>query len=109
MLGGNVLGAVNRIPKSGSFVANFGQGGVGKKTIISKEDEQIARSVSSFLVESGIHFAGLDVIDGFLTEINITCPTGVMQINALENLALEKKIVDYFEKLARKNGAPAGI
>lgn len=99
ILGGKIIGTVSRVPKKGSFVSNFAQGGKGVKTMITEDDKSIANSISNFLVQNGIHFAGLDVIDGRLTEINITCPTGVMQINIIENKQLERKIVDYFEKL----------
>ena len=101
MLNGKIIGAVNRIPKEGSFISNFAGGGKGVKTKITGKDKMIADSVCGFLVKNGIHFAGLDVIDGLLTEINITCPTGVAQINLIENKKLEKDIVDYFEKVAK--------
>ena len=102
MLNGKILGAVNRVPRKGSFVSNFGQGGKGKKTTITNKDLKIADGVSGFLVKNGIHFAGLDVIDGYLTEINITCPTGIRQINAIENKSLEVEMIDYFQDLVRK-------
>lgn len=101
MLNGKIIGSVNRIPKQGSFVSNFGQGGKGAKTEITPNDKIIADAVSGFLVRNGIHFAGLDVIGKYLTEINITCPTGLKQINALENRHLEKEIIDYFERIAK--------
>ncbi len=96
ILGTKILGAVNRIPKDGSYLSNFGQGGKGHKTEITKREETIAKRVIPFFRENGIHFAGLDVIDGYLTEINITCPTGLQHINRLENKKLEKNVVDYF-------------
>lgn len=102
LLNGKSIGAVNRVPKKGSYVSNFGQGGRGEKTEITQHDKKIINNVSGFLLNNGIQFAGLDVIDGHLTEINITCPTGVMQINAIEKRKLEKVIVNYFEKLVRK-------
>lgn len=96
LLGGKILGAVNRVPKQGSFLANFGQGGIGIKTTLTDNDHLIVEAVGPYLVSKGIHFAGLDVIGGKLTEINITCPTGVRQINALEQRNIEKDIVEYF-------------
>ena len=101
ILGGKIIGAVNRVAKKGSFLSNFGQGGRGEKTEITSNDKKIADEVSGFLLKNGIHFAGLDVIDSYLTEINITCPTGIVQINNLEGRKLEEEIVDYFEKMVK--------
>ena len=103
VLGGRILGAVNRIPKQGSYLSNFGQGGIGHKAVVTEKEEEIVKKVSPFFKKHGIHFAGLDVIDGHLTEINITCPTGLQHINKLEDKRLEKEVVDYFEQLAGKN------
>jgi glutathione synthase len=99
VLGGKILGAVNRIPKHGSFLSNFGQGGKGEKTKITEKEKQIVKKLAPFFKKHGIHFAGLDIIDGYLTEINITCPTGLQHINKLENKKLEKDVVDYLEGL----------
>ncbi len=99
ILGGEILGAVNRIPKEGSYLSNFGQGGSGHETEITKQERAIAKKLALFFRENGIHFAGLDVIDGYLTEINITCPTGLQHINGLENKRLENTVVDYFADL----------
>lgn len=101
VLGGKILGAVNRIPKKGSYLSNFGQGGTGYKTKITKKEKNIVKKLSLFFKKNNIHFAGLDVIDGYLTEINITCPTGLQHINKLENKTLEKEVVDYFIKLIK--------
>jgi glutathione synthase len=48
------------------------------------------------MVEQGIHFAGLDFIGEYLTEINITCPTGIVQVSELDGRDLAGEIVDYF-------------
>jgi glutathione synthase len=102
VLGGKFLGSVNRVPKTGSFLANFGRGGIGKKTTLTAKEKKIVETVGPFLLTHGIHFAGLDMIGEHLTEINITCPTGVMQINRLENKKLEKEIVGYFKELSKR-------
>jgi len=96
VLGGKILGAVSRIPKAGSFLANFSQGGTGQATRVTSRDEEIVAGISRFLLDNSLHFVGIDVIGEFLTEINITCPTGIVQINALNNVHLEEKIVSYF-------------
>ena len=99
VLGGKFIGAVNRIPQKG-FISNFGAGGIGIKAIMSEKEMKIVEKVGPFLLQNQIYFAGLDLIDEYLTEINITCPTGVQQINRLENKKLEKDIVDYFLKIS---------
>lgn len=100
VLGGRCIGAVSRVPKKGSFLSNFAQGGTGKKTMITKRDAEIVDRISGFLVENGLHFVGIDVIGDCLTEINITCPTGIVQVNALDGVVLEKQVVDYFMEIA---------
>lgn len=101
VLGGKTLGAVNRIPPKGSYLSNFGQGGTGYKTKITKKEKNIVKELAPFFKKNKIYFAGLDIIDGYLTEINITCPTGLQHINKLENKNLEKEVVDYFIKLVK--------
>ncbi len=96
VLGTKILGAVNRIPKDGSYLSNFGQGGSGHKTEVTEREQNIVERLAPFFKKNGIHFAGLDVIDNYLTEINITCPTGLQHINRLENKKLEIDVVDYF-------------
>lgn len=96
VLGTKTLGAVNRIPKDGSYLSNFGQGGSGHKTEVTEREQNIVERLIPFFKKNGIHFAGLDVIDSYLTEINITCPTGLQHINRLENKKLEIDVVDYF-------------
>lgn len=99
ILGGKAIGAVNRVPLEDSYLANFGQGGSAQRTNITEKEQKIVNTISSLLIKNGIHMAGIDVIDGFLTEINITCPTGLQQINMLENIKLEEQVVDYFISL----------
>ena len=102
VLGGKTIGAVLREPLKNSYLANLGQGGIARKTTITKREYEIVDGISTFLLENGLHFVGLDVIGDYLTEINITCPTGIAHINKLNNDILEKEIVQYFYNLASK-------
>jgi len=102
VLGGKTIGAVLREPLENSYLANLGQGGIARKTTITKHEYEIVNGISTFLLENGLHFVGLDVIGDYLTEINITCPTGIVHINKLNNDILEKEIVQYFYNLASK-------
>ncbi|HMF29944.1 MAG TPA: glutathione synthase [Candidatus Lokiarchaeia archaeon] len=96
VLGGKAIGAVTRVPKQDSFLANFAQGGEGQLAEITSRDEEIVGTISDFLVKNGMLFVGIDIIGGFMTEINITCPTGIVQIDNLNGVNLEREIVSYF-------------
>jgi len=100
VLGGKIIGAVLREPKDNNFLANLGQGGIARKTDITERENEMVTRLSKFLIKNGLHFVGLDVIGDYMTEINITCPTGIVHINQLNNTILEKEIVEYFRSLA---------
>ncbi len=97
-LGDTVIGAALRKPKQG-YHANFANS-EALKTRLSGREQAVMDELCPWLVANGIHFAGLDFIGGYLTEINITCPTGIVQISELDNIDLAGKIVDYFVDLA---------
>ncbi len=100
LLGDRFLGATMRRPKTG-YHANFANSDA-LKTELTVQEQLIISKVGPWLLEQGIHFTGLDLIDEQLTEINITCPTGVIQISELEGRKLSTEIVDYFIQLAEK-------
>jgi len=100
LLGDKLLGAILRRPKQG-FHANFANS-EALATRLTEREEKIVEEVGPWLVRQGIHFAGLDFIGEHLTEINITCPTGIVQISTLENRSLAHEIVGYFRKLTRR-------
>ena len=80
ILGGEPIGAVRRMPQGGDFRANLHVGGRAVSTDVDARDREIATRVAPLLAEEGILFAGLDVIDGRLTEINVTSPTLVREL-----------------------------
>lgn len=80
MLGGEPIGAVKRMPQGGDFRANLHAGGRAVATEVDARDKEIAARVAPLLAEEGVLFAGLDVIDGRLTEINVTSPTLVREL-----------------------------
>lgn len=94
MLGDRVLGAAMRKPKSG-FHANFANS-EALKTGLTPREQEIVDEIGPWMVSQGIHFSGLDFIGEHLTEINITCPTGIIQISRLDETDLPRQIVDYF-------------
>ncbi len=94
MLGDKYLGATMRRPQKG-YHANFANSDA-LKTELTEKEQKIISDLGPWLLNHGIHFVGLDLIGEQLTEINITCPTGIIQISELEGRNLAEEIVDYF-------------
>jgi glutathione synthase len=97
---GEPVGAVLRVPEHYESRANFHVGGSAAKSDVSDRDREICARLKPALVAHGILFAGIDVIGGWLTEVNVTSPTGIQEINALDGVALEALVVDAVEKRA---------
>ncbi|MGM0488099.1 MAG: glutathione synthase [Planctomycetota bacterium] len=102
LLSEKILGALKRMPAAGAYISNLGAGGTEHKTAITAKEQELVAAIAPFLIKHGIHFAGLDVISEKLTEVNITCPTGLQHVNRLEGKCLEKEVVDRFQELARQ-------
>lgn len=98
ILNGEVLGQQNRIAASDDHRSNISAGGSSHRTQLSAREREIAQTVGQALKDQGIYFAGLDLIGGFITEINVTSPTGLVKMNEHEGTHLEKKVVDFLEK-----------
>jgi glutathione synthase len=94
LIAGQPAGAVNRLPRHGTFLANIHQGAICEPTTLTARELHIIAGIAPTLRREGIFLAGADFIDGFLTEINITSPSAVRQINAVSGLRLEERIVD---------------
>lgn len=97
---GRAVGAVNRIPADSSSLANIHQGARVEGTTITPDDARIVETVAPRLVQDGLWMAGLDVIGGYLTEINVTSPSAARQINAVSGLRVERDLVDFLERIA---------
>tara|TARA_B100000787_G_C16126081_1_gene265045 strand:- start:28 stop:972 length:945 start_codon:yes stop_codon:yes gene_type:complete len=98
LLGGNPIGAVLRVPAKNEIRSNFHAGGTAKKTNLTERDRFICHTIKKFLVKNKLYFVGIDIIEGYLTEINITSPTGIHEINKMNNVRLEEKVINYFLK-----------
>ena len=92
LINGKAVGAVNRIPKSGAFKANLHLGGTASKTKLSKKESDICKNLKSVLKTNKLFFVGIDLIDEKLTEINVTSPTGIVQLKELYNINVSKLI-----------------
>jgi len=103
LVNGTPVGTVNRIPQAGSYLANIHQGAKCEATQLSSRENHIIRTIAPFLREQGIFLAGADFIDGYLTELNITSPSAIRQINAVSGEQVQHKIVTaMLETIARR-------
>ena len=98
---GEYVGSVARIPKKGSVTANFHTGGSAKKVGLVRRDKKICSILKPFLKKNKLFFTGIDVIGDYLTEINVTSPTGIQEINKLNRVKLEEFFWDRVEKKLR--------
>ena len=94
---GEYCGSVARIPKEGNIKANFHAGGIPSKTDLVFRDKEIVETVGPQLINKNLFFVGIDIIGDYLTEINVTSPTGIKQINQLNSVNLEKVFWDKLE------------
>jgi glutathione synthase len=101
LIDGEYVGSVARIPKKGSVTANFHTGGSAKKVGLVRRDKKICSILKPFLKKKKLFFTGVDVIGNYLTEINVTSPTGIQEINRLNGARLEKFFWDRVEKKLR--------
>jgi glutathione synthase len=99
LLEGEPIGAVLRVPAAHESRANLHVGGTPARAPLDENDLEILARVGPFVRDHGLFFVGIDVIGGRLTEINVTSPTGVQEINALENARLEAQVLDRVEAL----------
>lgn len=98
---GEPLGAINRIPSPTDIAANMHVGGRAEKSELTARDLEICAEVGPWLAERGLILVGLDVIGGFLTEVNITSPTGLQEIASFDGVHLERAVMDAVETKAR--------
>ncbi len=97
LIDGTAAGAVNRIPPEGDVRSNMHIGGRPVKATLTARDEEICRTIGPSLRERGLIFAGIDVIGDCLTEINVTSPTGLQEINRFNGVTLEKDLWEAIE------------
>ena len=90
--------ALARIPAVGETRGNLAAGGSGEGIEISDRDREIVETVAPYLREQGVLFAGLDVIGDYLTEINITSPTCIRELDRIYNLNIAAILMDCIER-----------
>jgi len=98
LVDGEFAGAINRIPMAGEARSNLHVGGRAETAKLTPREQKICQRIGPVLRERGLIFVGIDVIGDYLTEINVTSPTGLQEINRFEGAALEKRIWSAIEK-----------
>ncbi len=97
LIDGNAAGVVKRVPKEREVRANLHVGATAEKATLSARDLEICETIGPELRRRGLIFVGIDVIGGYLTEINVTSPTGIQEIGRFDGVSLESDLWDAFE------------
>lgn len=97
LLDGAPIGAINRVPSDSDIRANMHVGGRAEKSGLTDRDRHIAAALAPELRARGLMFVGIDVIGGFLTEVNVTSPTGLQEANRFDQVRLEHQIIELVE------------
>jgi glutathione synthase len=97
VLNGEPLGCTLRVPRDDENRGNIHVGGNCVKSPITARDREICRMLKPRLERDGLYFVGLDIIGEYLTEVNVTSPTGVQEIDRLDDANLEGKVIDFVE------------
>ncbi len=98
LIDGKPAGAVNRVPAQGESRSNLHVGGSAMKTTLTTRERNICEAIGPSLSERGLIFVGIDVIGDYLTEINVTSPTCLQEINSFDEVKLESDIWDVIEE-----------
>ncbi|MDX1738775.1 MAG: glutathione synthase [Alphaproteobacteria bacterium] len=98
LVDGKPVGAINRVPAAGEARSNMHVGGKPMKSELTKREHEICEAIGPTLRDQGLIFTGIDVIGDYMTEINVTSPTGLQEINRYDDVCLEAVIWDAIEE-----------
>jgi glutathione synthase len=98
LVDGEFAGAINRVPAADDLRSNMVRGGAAQATDLTAREREICAALGPELRKRGLLFVGIDVIDGNLTEINVTSPTGIRAVARLGGPDVAAKIWDAIEK-----------
>jgi glutathione synthase len=101
LVDGKVTGAINRVPGQGEIRSNLAAGGTAHPTDLTDREREICEALGPELARRGLLFVGIDVIAGFLTEINVTSPTGIVAIDKFNGTDTPALIWDAIEAKLR--------
>ena len=97
LVDGEPVGAINRVPAAGETRSNMHVGGRPEKIGLSERDLEICAAIGPLLKEKGQVFVGIDVIGDYLTEINVTSPTGIQELERFDGVNIAEKIWEAIE------------
>lgn len=97
LVDGEPVGAINRIPAEGEVRANMHVGGVAAQSDLTARDREICAIIGPELKRRGLVFTGIDVIGDYLTEINVTSPTGIQELRRFSGIDVSKMLADWIE------------
>ena len=92
LVDGSPVGAINRVPKAGEIRSNMHVGGKAEPAKLSQRDREICSAIGPTLKSKGQVFVGIDVIGDYLTEINVTSPTGILELERFDNINIAELI-----------------
>ncbi|WP_032523950.1 glutathione synthase [Prochlorococcus marinus] len=94
IVNGEAIGSINRIPQGGDFRSNLAMGGKAEPTLLTEKEKSICAELSQHFKDEGLFFVGIDVINGMLSEINVTSPTGLREIENLSNKSVSEEVIE---------------
>ncbi len=97
LVDGEAVGAINRVPQEGETRSNLHVGGRAERAALTARDREICAAIGPLLREKGQIFVGIDVIGGWLTEINVTSPTGIQELERFDGVNIAGRIWDAVE------------
>ena len=106
---GEPVGAINRVPAAGEARSNMHVGGKAAKTTLTAREAEICRRIGPMLRERGLTFVGIDVIGDWLTEINVTSPTGLQEIDRFDGINTAGLIWERIEARLHRPGRTGSV
>jgi glutathione synthase len=98
LLDGEPIGAVNRIPTGREFRGNMAVGGRAAAAVVTDSEREMCAEMAPILRKFGLYFVGIDVIGGYLTEVNVTSPTGLREIDRLDGVRTADRVISWLEQ-----------
>ena len=108
LVDGEPLGAMMRVPQENDVRGNLAAGGRSEKSALTEREREICARLGPDLRRRGLYFVGIDVIGGYLTEVNVTSPTGIEEINAFEGISIERELLALVERKVVERTAGRG-
>lgn len=105
MLNGEPIGAMKRVPAADDHRSNVSAGGTVRKHSLTKQEKALCKTIGERLIQDGLFFVGLDIINGKLIEVNVCSPGGIVNINRLNKTRLQAKVVDFCENVVKYKSA----